>query len=600
MLRAALIPGGGRLSVLLPRHRALSKSSSIASIFSDPTPPADPSAAIQAAGVDLAHPDTVPALLRDPELAGNYTAASQFFSWTASLPPSAAALNSRSFNSMLQLAAANGDADRFWSLVDSMRAKGYGISKPVFQVASESFRAKDMARDADLLQEAFAGHARNAAVAEVCKILRGQHKLDSAKLTMLGESGVEVTDELVASVVEKVGQFPPQAMVFFRWVEHSAKEGIDWGKVYNAMARVLGRQDCIEDFREVLRKMRGKGLEIDRDVYVTVTDRFLKRKMVEDAVDLFRFMAGRPEKLSTDDFVFLLKKVVVTGDLDLKLVTKVVRYYQNAGNVVKASAFNAVLKSLRSVGRLGASGRVLKAMEEGGFVPDIADHEKAVLAMCEAGNLEEACTYLAAVEESGHKMGPKVWSCLVEKYSLGGNVDKAVSCFHEMFERSGKEELGSSFEVLVSGLCKKKGANEAFKVLKTLVSEKAVVPWQTTYKYLIHKLIHQGCVKESFEVLGLMKSDGFPPFVDPCIVQISKSGSVDDALGLLKAVSLKGLVPVKSSLHLFQALFNEGRHEVAQQLLSQSPSNVQNHADVRNIFEKMKLEEPVAAALADG
>jgi hypothetical protein len=180
------------------------------------------------------------------------------------------------------------------------------------------------------------------------------------------------------------------------------------------MARVLGRQDCIEDFREVVRKMRGKGLEINRDVYVTVTDRFLKRKMVEDAVDLFRFMAGRPEKLSTDDFVFLLKKVVVTGDLDPELVTRVVRYYQNVGNVVKASAFNAVLKSLRSVGRLGDSGRVLRAMEEGAFTPDGADHEKAVLAMCDTGNLEEAYKHFAAVEESGYKFGPKVWSCLVE------------------------------------------------------------------------------------------------------------------------------------------------------------------------------------------
>jgi hypothetical protein len=92
----------------------------------------------------------------------------------------------------------------------------------------------------------------------------------------------------------------------------------------------------------------------------------------------------------------------------------------------------------------------------------------------------------------------------------------------------------------------------------------------------------------------------FPPFIDPCIVQISKSGTVDDALGLLQAAPLKGIVPVNSSLRLFEALFKEGRHEVAPQLLSQSPANVQDHADVCEIFDKMKLEEPVAAALADG
>ncbi|KAJ1278399.1 hypothetical protein BS78_04G076500 [Paspalum vaginatum] len=603
MLRAALTSGGGRLTTLLSLHHARllsSSSSTIAALFSDATPPADPAAAVQSAGVDLSHPDTVPALLLDPGLAGNYPAASRFFSWAASDPAAKAALNSRSFNSMLQLAAAHGDADRFWSLVTSMRSRGYGISKPAFRAASESFRAKDMARDADLLQDAFAAYGRNSAAAEVCKVLRAPDKDDASKLAILGELGVEVTDELVALVVEKVGQQPRQAMVFFRWVEQSAGSGMGWGKVYNATARVLGREDHIEEFREVLRKMRGKGLEMDRDVYVTVTDRFLKREMVEDAVDLYRFMTSRPEKLSAEDFVFLLKKVVVTGDLDLKLVTRVMRYYQYAGKEVKACTFSSVLKSLRSVARLGESGRVLMAMKEGGFVPGSADHEKAILAMCDAGNIEEACKYLADVEESGHKLGSKAWSYLVQKYSLGENVDMAVSCFHEMLGRSDNENVGSALEAMVSGLYKKKGAKDAFKILKKLISEKAVVPWQTTYKYLIHKLIRQGHLKQAFEVLGLMKSNSYPPFIEPFITQISKSGTVDDALGLLDATSSKGLPSRTVYVRLFQALFKEERHELAQQLLSQSPASIQNHADVCDIFSRMKLEEPIAAVLADG
>ncbi|KAF8691425.1 hypothetical protein HU200_040564 [Digitaria exilis] len=606
MLRAALTSGGGRLTALFPRHHARllsttsSSPSTIAALFSDPTPPADPAAAIQSAGFDLSQPNTVPELLLDPVLSGNYPAASRFFSWAASDPAAKAALNSRSFNSMLQLAAAHGDADRFWSLVASMRSRGYGISKPAFRAASESFRSKDMGRDAELLQEAFGAHGRNAAAAEVCKVLRAPGKDDSSKLATLSESSVEVTDELVALVVEKVGQFPHQAMVFFRWVEQSAGAGVSWGKVYNAMARVLGREDCIEEFREVIRKMRSKGLEMDRDVYVTVTDRFLKRKMVEDAVDLFRFMTSRPEKLLTDDFIFLLKKVVVTGDLDLKLVTRVLRSYHHAGYEVKDSAFDSVIKSLRSVGRLGESGRVLKAMQEGGFQPDGADHEKAVVAMCDAANLEEARNYLTDVEESGHKLGPKIWSCLVQKYSLGDNVDTAVSCFHEMLEKYGNEDVGSALEALVSGLLRKKGSKEAFKVLKNMVTEKSVVPWQTTYKYLIHKLVRQGHQKEAFEVLGLMKSHGYPPFVDPFIPHISKSGTVDDAIGLLNATSSRGLPSRIVYVRLFQALFKEERHEVAQQLLSQSPAGIQNHADVCDIFNRMKLEEPAAAALADG
>uniref|UniRef100_A0ACD5Z784 Uncharacterized protein n=1 Tax=Avena sativa TaxID=4498 RepID=A0ACD5Z784_AVESA len=595
MIHAVLNSGGGfrRLPSLIPHHRLMS-GSSVAAIFSQPSSPAaDPTAAIQSAGLDLSHPNTIPALLVHPDLASNYPAASRFFSWATS-HPDAAVLNSKCFNSMLQLAAANGDADHFWSLVTSMRSKGYGVSKTTVQAATESFLSKDMSKDAGMIQGAITAHARNAAVAEACKILRSDAD-ELSKLNKLNELGVEVTDELVALVVEKVGRFPRHAMVFFAWVEQSASAGIDRGKVYNAMAKAIGREDCVEEFRDVLRKMSSKELAMEKEVYVTLIDRFLKRKMFEDAVDLFRFAMGGTEKPSAEDFVFLLKKVVVRDDMDLKLVMRVVRIYEKAGNKVKCSVFDAVIKSLRSVGRLGESGRVLKAMEDGGFAPDSAVHGKAVLAMCDAGNLEDARKHLARVEKSGHKLDPVVWSALVQKYSLGDDVDMAVSCFPEMLERRSGNQVGCALEVLVYGLCKKKEAKEAFKVLNGLV-KKAVVPWQSTYKYLIHKLIRQGHLKEAFDVLGLMKTNGFPPFIDPFITHICKSGTVDDAQGLLSAMSSKEFPSRTVYMRLFKGLFKEGRHEIAQQLLSASPGSVRNHADVLDLFYTKKLEEPAAAA----
>ncbi|VAI56458.1 unnamed protein product [Triticum turgidum subsp. durum] len=596
MLRTVLNSGGGRLCrlpSLLPHHRLMS-GSSVAAIFFQPSLPADPATAIQSAGIDLSHPNTIPALLVHPDLASNYPAASRFFSWAAS--HDAAVLNSKCFNSMLQLAAANSDAAHFWSLVSSMRSKGYGISKTTLQAATESFRSNGMSKDADMIQKAFSAHARNAAVAEACKILRSDAD-EISKLDKLNELGVEVTDEMVALVVEKVGQFPRQAMVFFYWVEQSAGAGINWGKVYNAMAKIIGREDCIEEFREVLRKMSSKEVGMDKEVYVILIDRFLKRKMFEDAVDLFRFAMGGTEKPSAQDFVFLLKKLVVRDDMDLKLVMSVVRIYQKAGNEVKSSVFDAVIKSLRSVERLGESGRVLKAMEDGGFAPDSTVHGKAVLAMCDAGNLETAHKHLARVEKSGHNLDPLVWSALVQKYSLGDDVDMAVSCFPEMLERRSGNQVGSALEVLVYGLCRKKEAKEAFKVLKDLVLKKDVVPWQSTYKYLIHKLIRQGHLKEAFDVLGLMKSNGFPPYIHPFITHILKSGTVDDALDLLNAMSSKESPSITVYTRLFQGLFKEGRHEIAQQLLSVSPGSVRNHADVLDLFYKMKIEEPALLAL---
>ena len=285
----------------------------------------------------------------------------------------------------------------------------------------------------------------------------------------------------------------------------------------------------------------------------------------------------------------------MSKDLDMSLVSKVVRIYTSAGNSIKGSAFDGVLKSLRSVGRLGECDKILRAMEGGGFVADATVYGRVVVGLCDAGKLDEALRYADNLEKSGRNLDLSTWSSLVQKNSLTGQFDKAIACVKKMVERKGGENVGCAFEMLVHELCHKKSAEDASKILKEMVSKRNVQPWHGTYKFLIERLLSRGNLKEASSLLEMMKRHGFPPFVDPFIGYISKSGTANDALIFLKAMTIDEFPSTAVFLRAFEALLKEGRHQVAHDLLSLSPGRVRNHEDVLNLFYAMKPDEAATA-----
>ncbi|XP_072962439.1 small ribosomal subunit protein mS81 (rPPR8)-like [Typha angustifolia] len=538
-------------------------------------------------------------LLRDLE--GSPEVAHKFFDWVSG--DGKLRLNSKSYNLMLEILGKKGMTEEFWGLAEIMKKKGFGIAKDTYLNVSESFEKLGIVKDLNLLKEMYFLNSHENVAGRmcpmICRILRSVEESDSGYESMkkkLDELGASLSSDLVCAVLERIAQYPKKSLMFFRWVEGNSSFKVD-GKVYNAMARVLGREDCIEEFWDVLGKIRDGGYDLEKETYVKVSERFHKRKMLAAAVDLYQFAMKGSEKLTDQDFLFLLKKIIVGKDLDLNLVTKVVSTFRSAGDSIRGSVFDGVLKSLRSVNKLAECDKVLRAMEEGGFAPDSSVHVKAVVGLCNAGVLDEALQYLVDVEEAGYNLDLTAWATIVEKHALAGNLDKSLSCFRNMVERKGGEDVGCALEVLVNGCCQKKEAKEAHKVLKEVVTKYNVKPWHSTYKFLIERLISQGSTKEACSLLVLMKSHGFPPYIDPFIDYISKSGTVEDATDLLKSMSLKEFPSRMVFLRLFEGLFKEGRHEVAHGLLSKSPGSVRNHADVLDLFYAMKPEEATAPAL---
>ena len=286
----------------------------------------------------------------------------------------------------------------------------------------------------------------------------------------------------------------------------------------------------------------------------------------------------------------------MSKQLDLGLFSRVMRIFTESGNALTDSMVGTVLRSLTSVGRLGECNKVLKVMEEGGFIAGGNLQSKITFRLASTDKKDEIAEFIDHVEASNTNLDHKAWVSLIEGCCAGGDLEAASAYFKNMVEKDGVSHAGYAFEWLVYSYCSRKRATDACQLLHKYVSENQLRPSHATYKELIRKLLARGGFKDALNLLGLMKDHGFPPFVDPFVEYVSKSGSSDDAIAFLKSMTSKKFPSMSVVLRVFEAFLKAARQNEAQDLLSKCPGYVHNNADVLYLFCFMKSGQVVAAS----
>jgi hypothetical protein len=64
------------------------------------------------------------------------------------------------------------------------------------------------------------------------------------------------------------------------------------------MARVLGREESVPEFWDLIREMMVAEMHVDIDTYLKLSRNFQKRYMVLEAVELYQLMMDGPFKLA--------------------------------------------------------------------------------------------------------------------------------------------------------------------------------------------------------------------------------------------------------------------------------------------------------------
>lgn len=526
-------------------------------------------------------------------LKSNPNTAIKFFDWV--LERDGQRLSSKSYNLMLKILGSNGFVTEFWDMVGAMMKKGYGVSKGTFIEVSKKFEDDGLQADLEKLKGLFSKELDVSATS--CRIasLVRKEAWDDVVEKELMELGVSYSSELVKMVLEKLSTEPMKGLIFFRWIEESCFFEHN-GATFNAMAVVLGREDCLDRFWNVVGEMENAGHEMERETYVKVLGRFMNRKMLKDAVALYEFAMNGMSKLPKEECTFLLRKIVVARELDIDLFSRVVKVFTEEGFALEDSMLDAVLKSLTTVGRMTEYSKVLQAMLECGFRPSGTMQGRVAFDLSSSKMQDEADEFVQKLEACGLVPVSKMWAALIEGHCVAGNVDKAQDCLQMMIDREGVSSAGYPVDILVNAYCNRNRASQAYKVLADFVNREGLKPCHMTYKLLLGKLLVQGSFHDALNMLGLMKNHGFPPFLDPFIAYLSRKGTADEAMLFLQGMTVNSYPSTSVFLRVFEAFSKAERPTEAQDLLAKCPQYVRNNADVLNFFYSMKSGKPVEQA----
>ncbi|WOL01434.1 hypothetical protein Cni_G10150 [Canna indica] len=497
---------------------------------------------------------------------------------------------SPAYNLMLRILGQPDHLADFWAFLKSMRNAGHTIDRGTYLTLLYTFKKHKLTAESAALSQ-FYSRATQQAASEAAVSSAVRAILDSEDWNEEVEKKLEfpLSEVAVITVLREVRDRPAQALGFFRWAggrpdyEHSSV-------TYNAMLRVLGREDYMGQFWSLIQEMKEKGHEMDIDTYIKVTRQFIKQKMMKDTVELYELMMDGPYKPSVQDCGMLLRRIALSDAPDLDLVFRVVRKYEAAGFSLSKVVYDGIHRSLTSVGKFDETEEILKRMKHDGYEPDNITYSQLVYGLCKANRLDDACKVLDEMEAGDCTPDVKTWTVLIQGHCNAGEVDKAVELLAKMIERNCGAD-GDVLDILVKCLCSKDRTGAGYKLFFEMVETAHVKPWQATYKHLIQGLLKSGMLEEALKLLGSMKVHKFPPFADPFPSYIAKHGTIEDAKEFFKALTVNNYPSSTAYLHVFQSLFKEGRYSEAQDLLFKCPHHIRKDGGISKLFGSIKTEK---------
>ncbi|KAM0839817.1 hypothetical protein ACQ4PT_060055 [Festuca glaucescens] len=507
-------------------------------------------------------------------------------------------LGSAAYNLMLRTLASRppSAAQHFWPFLSDMEAAGHSVDQGTYLAALASFKKASLNADYASLTERLAkaradaqaaGNPVSAAAAAVRGLEEdGSHQDLDKMLVELPP----LTETAVTKVLREVRDHPVKALAFFRWA--GRQNGYKHESVaYNAMARVLGREESVREFWELIQEMKADGMHLDIDTYVKLSRQFQKRHMMTEAVELYELMMDSPYKPSQADGPLLLRRIALGPSPDLELAYRVVRKYEAVYEFKSKDVFDGIHRALTSNGRFDEAAEVMYDMRGAGHQPDNITYSQLVFGLCKANKCDEARKVFDEMEAEGCVPDLKTWTMLIQGHCAAGEVDKALHYLTEMIEKN-LDADADLLDVMVKGLCNQDKVDAAHTLFVEMVDKGELSPWQNTYKHIISELLRVKKLEEALGLLKSMKARKFPPFADPFPPKIAEYGTLEDARDFLEA--LKGSVNTYPAytvyLLMFKSFFAEGRYSEAQDLLYKCPFHIRKHHEITKLFESIKAK----------
>lgn len=184
------------------------------------------------------------------------------------------------------------------------------------------------------------------------------------------------------------------------------------------------------------------------------------------------------------------------------------------------------------------------ALSEESFEANIRDYTKLIDAYARKGNLEDAERILRIMEERGFICDEITFTVLIQMYSKAGNLDRARHIFDKMklsVLKLDQKAYGSMVMAYVRA-----GLPEAGVSLVREMESNNITAGKEVYKALLKSFAHQGNADGAQRVFNCMQFAGIVPNLNSCTILLeayARAGDPDQARAVFENIIKAGLNP---------------------------------------------------------
>ncbi|OAY65444.1 Pentatricopeptide repeat-containing protein [Ananas comosus] len=255
----------------------------------------------------------------------------------------------------------------------------------------------------------------------------------------------------------------------------------------------------------------------------------------------------------------------------------------------------AVVDACVGCGEPAGALRLFREMRGAGVQPNNAALVGALCACAEIGDSAAGRAVHAHVVVRGLELNVTLGTSLVDMYSKSGAIDSATAVFLLMPVTS-----VASWNCLIHGTAINGQGDKAVSLFEKMKHKTDVRPNKVTFLSVLHACSHSGLVEEGVKFFAEMSSRMYNivPSIEHygCMVDLyARSGRLDDAMGLVKAMPMKPDIGIWGSLIV--SCRNHGYRDMetplAAQILKLAPDDTCGYLFLADAFAKERRWEDV-------
>ena len=397
-------------------------------------------------------------------------------------------------------------------------------------------------------------------VSRVCKVIDELFALDRNMEAVLDECNVDLSHDLVVSVLERFKHARKPAFRFFSWA--GQKAGFTHNsRTYNAMMSVLGKTRLFETMMGMLGEMGEKGL-LTMETFSIAIKAFAAAKERKKAIGVFELMKRYHFDAGVDTINCLLDNL---GRAKLGKEAQALFEKLEDRFTPNLRTYSVLLNGWCGIRNLVEAGRIWNEMVDKGFKPDIIAHHTMLEGLLKCRKKSDAIKLFEVMKAKGPTPNVRTYTILVRDLCKQMKMKEAVEYFDEMVD-SGCQPDAAVYTCLITGFGNQKKMDTVYALLKEM-KEKGCPADGRTYNALIKLMTNRKMPDDAVRIYKKMIQSGFQPTLHTYNMMMKSffnTRNYEMGCAVWEEMSLKGCCPDDNSyIVLIGGLIRHGRSEEA-------------------------------------